>query len=221
MTHAADSPDPEWPSLLPSGPPPATVEIGPDEIGADDDLFADAEPARRVGRLTAVLAAALLVVAGFAGGALAARRNSTTTVGGGAAAAAGGAGGFAGFRGGGRQGGGQGGGQAGGQAGGQFTGGAGGQFAAGAAPGAAGGGAPTTGTAAGGPPAVVGTVASVGSDRITVKNFAGAKVVVRVPAGTPVTSAGLGGLRAGQTVLVQGTRAKDGTVTATAVTARS
>ena len=84
-----------------------------------------------------------------------------------------------------------------------------------------GGGGGTTGTAAGGAPAVVGTVASVGTDRITVKNFAGAQVVVRVPAGTPVTSAGLGGLRKGQTVLVQGTKAQDGSVTATAVTARS
>ena len=70
-------------------------------------------------------------------------------------------------------------------------------------------------------PVVVGTVVSVGTDRITVKNFAGAQVVVHVPAGTPVTTAGLGGLTKGRTVLVQGTRAQDGTVTATAVVSRS
>ena len=43
MTHAADDPDPGWPSLLPLGAAAtvdhrATDETGPD----DDDLFADA-----------------------------------------------------------------------------------------------------------------------------------------------------------------------------------
>ena len=52
-------------------------------------------------------------------------------------------------------------------------------------------------------------------------NFAGTKVVVRVPAGTPVTTPGLTGLKKGQTVSVEGTRASDGTVTATAVVSRS
>ena len=134
-----------------------------------------------------VLAAALLVVAGFAGGAFAARRNSTTTAaGGGAAAAAAAGGGFAGYRGAGRQE------AAAGQAGaGRCRCGCGCAAGAGGFGGAGGGRRDRHGGR--GAPAVVGTVASVGTDRITVKNFAGAQVVVRVPAGTPVTSAGLGG----------------------------
>ena len=85
----------------------------------------------------------------------------------------------------------------------------------------AGAGLPAGGAGATGVPVVVGTVVSVGVDRITVKNFAGTQVVVHVPAGTPVTAAGLGGLKKGGTVLVQGTRTQDGTVTATAVVGRS
>jgi Domain of unknown function (DUF5666) len=83
------------------------------------------------------------------------------------------------------------------------------------------GGGGSGAVSASGTPVVVGTVASVAANRITVTNFAGQTVVVRVPARTPVTTPGLGGLRKGQTVSVEGTRASDGSVTATAVVSRS
>lgn len=84
-----------------------------------------------------------------------------------------------------------------------------------------GGGTGTAGGTGSGTPVVVGTVASVTANRITVTNFAGKTVVVRVTAGTPVTTPGLGGLKKGQTVSVEGTRGSDGSVTATAVVSRS
>ncbi|MGZ4625536.1 MAG: hypothetical protein ACXV3S_04445 [Kineosporiaceae bacterium] len=222
MSHAADVPDPGWPELLPSGRDqgrPDVADAGPDlrqDEPDDDDLFADAEPKRRVTRLTVVLATALLVVAGFAGGAMIGKRSAspTTTAAGAGPARFAGLGGAAGT------------GPGGAGFGGGFGGGAGG-FGAGAGAGTgtgtgAGAGAGTeAGGAAGGAPVVVGTVASIGAGQITVKNFAGATVVVKVPAGTPVTTPGLHGLAKGQTVSVQGTRSSNGTVTATSVVSRS
>jgi hypothetical protein len=225
MSSVPNSGDPGWPALLPPDRDPRAQVVGdpaPDGgADPDDDLFAGWEPQRRVNRITVVLAACLLVVAGFAVGAVVAKRSAASTSGtaarsAGATGATGreGFGGFAGGAGGFRNGGaaGAGAGGAGGAAG--VPGGTG--AGAGAGAGAAGGGGGSTGT-----PVVVGTVTSVSATRITVKNFAGTTVVVRVAARTPVTTPGVGGLRKGQTVSVEGTRASDGSVTATAVVSRS
>ena len=207
MSHLPVAGDPGWPELLPPDRDPRTARAEPADEPAedpDDDLFAGWKPRRRVTRLTVVLAACLLVVAGFAVGAVVAKRATSATTptatAGGFAGAGGGAAreGFGGFAGGG----------------GGFRGGGG--TGAGAA-----GGTGAAGGAGAGTPVVVGTVASLATNRITVTNFAGRAVVVRVPAGTPVTTPGLGGLKKGQTVSVQGTRASDGSVTATAVVSRS
>jgi len=242
MSHAAEAPDPGWPSLLPPGREPggpdadrAGPDAGPEE--PDDDLFGDWEPKRRVTRLTVVLAAALLAVAGFAGGAVIGKRSAPATASTGSAAAArfgtaggtaagGGAAGREGFGGfGGAAGAGVfgGGGSAGAGGAGSAAGGVGGGGAAGAggAGRAGGGGGAGTRTGTAGTPVVVGTVESVAPNEITVKNFAGATVVVKVPAGTPVTTSGLHGLAKGQTVSVEGSRASDGTVTASAIVSRS
>jgi hypothetical protein len=63
-------------------------------------------------------------------------------------------------------------------------------------------------------------VVSVSSGGLVVKNFAGAMVTVHVGVGVPVTTSGLGGLKAGASVSVTGTKAGDGSVTATSVTSR-
>jgi hypothetical protein len=232
MTHSADERDLDWTAYLPSGrvepaAPAGTGRAlpggdgtGPDDdmrADADDDLFGDWEP-RRISRLTVVLAAAVLVVGGFAVGAVIGKRSAPAAT---AATAAGAAAGgrFAGQNGA-------------GFGGGTGFGGAGGARGAGAGAAGAGGGAGTAGGAGAagaaggagigtGTPVVVGTVQSVSGARLVVKNFAGAQVVVRVPAGTPVTTTGLAGLNKGRIVSVQGTRAADGSVTATAIVSRS
>lgn len=76
------------------------------------------------------------------------------------------------------------------------------------------------GSGGSGAPVVVGTVVSVHADVLVVANFGGQKVTVRVPAGVPVTTSGLGGLRAGASVAVTGAKAPDGSVTATSVVSR-
>ena len=200
MTHSAGDRDLDWTAYLPSGrlepasPPDADGATPDADMGADpdDDLFGDWEP-RRVPRLTVVLAAAVLVVAGFAVGAVIAKRSAPAS----SAAGAGGAAAAARFA---------------GQNGAGFGG------SAGFGGGGAGAGGSGANAAA---PAVVGTVEYVGAGRLVVKNFAGAQVVVHVPAGTPVTTTGLTGLTKGRTVSVQGTRASDGSVTATAIVSRS
>jgi hypothetical protein len=156
-------------------------------------------PQPRTNRLTPVLVAALVAVIGFAGGVLADRRlgPGTSTV---PVAFAGGARAFGGQGFGGQGFGGQG---TGGQ-------GLGGQGLGGGLPGQGAAGAPTGAAAAATPsgvPVVVGTVLDVSGTTLRVRNFAGTVVVVRVPAGTPVTVAGLGSLRAGLPVSVTGTRA--------------
>jgi hypothetical protein len=61
---------------------------------------------------------------------------------------------------------------------------------------------------------------SVSQGELVVKNFAGLKVSVHVAVGIPVTTSGLGGLKAGATVSVTGTKAGDGSITATSVVSR-
>jgi hypothetical protein len=168
-------------------------------------------PPRQFSRLTVILAAGVVAALAFGGGVLVQKRHDTGLAGAsnsGAAAAArqfarangfGGTGATGGFG-----------------AGAPGTGGAAGSGAAGS------GGTGSGGTgSASGTPVVVGTVVSVGQGTLVVQNFAGAKVSVHVPAGTPVTAASLTGLRAGMTVSVIGTKAADGTVTATSVSSRS
>lgn len=72
-----------------------------------------------------------------------------------------------------------------------------------------------------GVPVVVGKVVSVNVGGLVVEDFAGRRVAVHVAGRVPVTTAGLGGLRAGATVSVSGSRAADGSVTASSVVSRS
>jgi hypothetical protein len=89
-----------------------------------------------------------------------------------------------------------------------------------------GGGQPTARPSAGGTtdeaagsPVVVGTVRTVDNDAIEVTDRSGAIVRVFVPRTAQVTTLGLGGLAYGTPVSVMGTKAVDGSVTATSVTA--
>ena len=206
--------EPAGPASGPFLPVPGTEPAPP---GDDLEDLPGWIPQPRTNRLTPVLVAALVAVIGFAGGVLAERRHNPGT-GTAPVAFTGGARSFGqGFAG---QGfGGQGTGGPG--FGGQGTGGLPGQGAAGAPPGGEAAGGVGAGGPAAGVPVVVGTVVDVSGTTLRVRNFAGTVVVVRVPAGTPVTVAGLGGLRAGLPVSVAGTRAADGSVTATAVVNRS
>jgi hypothetical protein len=60
----------------------------------------------------------------------------------------------------------------------------------------------------------------VSAKRITVKNFAGAAVPVLITSSTTVIAIGMTGLVTGLSVSVVGTKATNGTVTATRITAR-
>ena len=81
------------------------------------------------------------------------------------------------------------------------------------------GSATTTGSG----PVVVGTVVSVSGDDVTVKDLGGTTHVVHVTATTGLASTGVDwstSLQTGSTVSVNGTKADDGSVTATTVTQR-
>jgi hypothetical protein len=154
-------------------------------------------PQPRTNRLTVLLVAGLVAVAGFAGGVFAQRQRTPASA---SAASALGAGAVTGQRGGLPAGG----------------------FGAGQAPAAAAGpGAGPAAPTSGSPPVVVGTVVDATATTLRVRNFAGTVVVVHVPAGTPVTTAGLGGLRAGAAVAVTGTKSADGSVVASSVVNRT
>jgi hypothetical protein len=77
-----------------------------------------------------------------------------------------------------------------------------------------------TGDGAAEPPVVEGTVRAVDSDAVEVTDATGAVVRVFVPATATVTTLGLAGLAFGTPVSVAGTKAVDGSVTATSVTVR-
>ena len=202
------------PSALDGGDPDVD---GSDPDAEDLDLLDQVwTPPQRVSRLTVILAVGVVAALGFAGGVLVQKQHDAGLAGAsnsGTAAAArqfarangfGGAGAPGGFG-----------------AGAPGIGGTAGSGAAGTGgTGSGGTGSGGTGSASG-TPVVVGTVVSVGRGTLVVQNFAGAKVSVHVPAGTPVTAASLTGLRAGMTVSVIGTKAADGTVTATSVSSRS
>ena len=96
--------------------------------------------------------------------------------------------------------------------------------AASAAPGT--GGAGAGGSAAGSTgdvPVLIGTVESISGSDLTVKDLGGKSHVVHATASTTLSVVGpdwSGSLKAGATVSVQGTKAADGSVTATVVTQR-
>jgi hypothetical protein len=78
----------------------------------------------------------------------------------------------------------------------------------------------TGSTSASGVPAVIGTIAKVTANTIVVKNFGGKEITVQLTDKTAVSNATpTSGLKAGETVTVQGTTS-GGTVTATAVSAK-
>ncbi|WP_460444689.1 hypothetical protein [Angustibacter aerolatus] len=172
---------------------------------ADDDLAELlAPPGRRASRLTWVLAALILAVGSFAAGALAHGQGAT------AQAVAGPTGtrgqGFTGGEG--------------------FPAGGFGQPGAAAGGAVSGSGAAAAGSSAGATalPAVIGTVVEVDGRTLTVRNLGGRTVKVIVPDGVDVTttSAGpLSKLAEGSSVVVTGTTAADGAVTASGVTERS
>lgn len=192
----------------------AEGEVNPDDVSwsgapiepAEEDLDLLAESNRRPGKLTVVLLAGILAAVAFGGGALVQKHYGTSS----SSASA------SGFPG--RSLGGQGsGGFPGGQGG--FPGAEGGLGTGSASGGSAGGG----GTAAAATPAVVGTVVKVSGTTVTVKNFGGKLIKVKVPAGTAISLSStlkVTGLKKGTTITVVGTSATDGSVTASAVTAR-
>lgn len=164
-------------------------------IDDDDADFAELPPKRRVPRITKVLLVGILVAAGFGGGVMIQKNFG--------ASSASSPSSFPSF--------------AGGLPAGFPTGGGGG----------GGGGASNDGsgqgsTAASGP-VVVGTVVSVSGNDVTIKDLGGATHIVHVAATTGLATAGVDwstSLKPGSTVSVNGTKADDGSVTATTVTQR-
>jgi hypothetical protein len=183
------------PPPLPAPPAP----FPPAEPAAEDDDLFDREwdRPRRTNRLTAMLVAGLVAVAGFAVGVIVQKQHDASLT----------ASPTAGFAGAG----------AGRQRAGGFTGSGGAVPAAGSGAGAAPSGAAPSGAAGSGVPVVVGTVKSVSGTTLVVTDFAGTAVTVQVPASATVTTSGLGGLAVGVPVSVEGSKAADGSVTATAV----
>jgi hypothetical protein len=173
-----------------------------DEPGADpevddfDDGFDDAAPGRRLPRATYALLAALLVAAGFAGGILVQKHAAPATMATGVPSFAGGlpTGGF------------------------PAGGGSGQAPNLGAAAGTGTGSSSTSDS-----PAVIGTVVSVDGATVIVEDLGGKQHKVTTTASTAVsqtTTLAASQLKAGQSVVVNGTKKSDGTVTATSVTAR-
>ena len=165
--------------------------IGPADPAPDDSEFVELPPKRHVPAVTKLLVVGILVAVSFAGGVLVQKQHDASQT---SAPSA-------------------------------FTGGAGGfpAFLAGAG---ATSGAPSTGrgsstTASG--PVLVGTVESVSGGDITVKDLGGKTHSVRTGATTGLAVTGADwstSLPPGTTVSIEGTKADDGTVTATTITRR-
>jgi hypothetical protein len=171
---------------------------GPAQQGAtfdDDDAdFAELPPKRRVPRITKVLLVGILVAAAFGGGVMIQKNFGASS-----ASSPSGLPTFAG-----------------GIPAGFPTG------AGGGGGGARNGGSGDGSTAASGP-VVVGTVVSVSGNDVTIKDLGGATHIVHVAATTGLATAGVDwstSLKPGSTVSVNGTKADDGSVTATTVTQR-
>ena len=157
---------------------------------ADDADFAELPPKRRVPVLTKGLIVGILMVVAFGGGVMIQKQHDASS----ASASSG----FPSFAGGIPAGAGAGGG------------------------GASNGGASGGSTAASGP-VVVGTVVGVAGNDVTVKDLGGSTHVVHVSATTGLATTSVTwstSLKPGTTVSVNGTKADDGTITATTVTQR-
>lgn len=156
----------------------------------DDADFAELPPKRRVPVLTKGLIVGILMVVAFGGGVMIQKQHDASS----ASASSG----FPSFSGG---------------------------IPAGAGAGGAGasnGGASGGSTAASGP-VVVGTVVGVAGNDVTVKDLGGSTHVVHVSATTGLATTSVDwstSLKPGTTVSVNGTKADDGTITATTVTQR-
>jgi hypothetical protein len=174
-------------------PQPGTIEF------EDDDLDITALPARRhVPAVTRLLLVGILAAAAFGGGVLVQKQHDAGLT------SASGVPDFTSLLGGGLPTGANGGG---------------GRPAASSAPATGGGGGSSTGDG----PVLVGTVESISGSDLTVKDFGGTSHVVHATAATTLTVVGAdwsGSLVKGATVSINGTKAADGSVTATAVTQR-
>ena len=156
----------------------------------DDADFAELPPKRRVPALTKGLIVGILVVVAFGGGVMIQKQHD--------AGSASASSGFPSFAGG---------------------------IPAGAG---AGGGVASNGGASGGStaasgPVVVGTVVGVAGNDVTVKDLGGSTHIVHVSATTGLATTSVDwstSLKPGTTVSVNGTKADDGTITATTVTQR-
>lgn len=196
--------------VVPADEPTQPDELSrPDGSGAPydiDELDADfvPQPPHRTGRITLALSAALLIAAGLLGGVLIQKNRASSS----GATARNGA--FAGAN---------------------FPAFGGGEFSAGlgrragaSGTGAGGTGTDTPGDQAATPsqiPAVIGTVASIKKSSLVVRNFGDKSINVTVTATTQITTRGLNHpLKTGDQVVVVGTTASDGTVTATSITVR-
>jgi hypothetical protein len=165
---------------------------GPADRPMDDDAeFAELPARRHVPAVTKLLVVGILVAISFAGGVLVQKQHDAGLTSA-IPAFAGGAGGMP-----------------------PFLSGAGGTGA-----GSSSGGSSSTAVSG---PVLVGTVESVSGGDITVKDFGGATHVVHTGATTGLATTGADwstSLPSGTTVSVEGTKAADGTVTATTVTRR-
>jgi hypothetical protein len=177
-----------------------------DDAGISDDFddfdLDEVRATRRLSLVTSTLLVVLVAVLAFAGGATVVKNTNGTNT-----SAVTGAGQAARLAGGGAGGGGFGGGAAAGTATGTVTGG-------------------TASTSTAGPPiAVVGTVTSLTTTTMKVKNLGGKTVAVKLPTGTRIitvtTATGTTLLATGKTVSVTGTTAADGIVTASTVTVQA
>lgn len=196
------------------GPGETTVETDTDQPDPrDTDLVEADDSGRRPGKVTVLLAAGIIATLGFTAGTLAQKRWGGST--GGAPAGArsamlsGGGGAPAG------------GGRPPGQYGQPDQLGQAGQLdrSATGASGTAGTGGRGSAAAT---PVASGTIVSARKTTLQVKSPSGTLVTVKVPATTPVTVLGIGGsLTTGLPVSVYGTKASDGTVTATSVVTRT
>jgi hypothetical protein len=161
-------------------------------IDDDDADFAGVPPKRGVPRITKLLLVGILIVAAFGGGVMIQKN-----FGAGSASSASSLPSFAG---------------------GPPVG-----FPTGGGGGGAGNGGTGQGSTAASGPVVVGTVVSVSGNDVTIKDLGGTTHIVHVAATTGLATAGVDwstSLKPGSTVSVNGTKADDGSVTATTVTQR-
>jgi len=206
-THVGPPPSGDGPTSVLDAVPADDARIADGDPGDPDDgdpgdpeLFVDEQWDRppRSNRLTRMLLVAILVVAGFGGGVLLQKKHDA-----GSTSSTSASGLPAGFS------------RGAGARGGLGTGLGGTGTGASSPGGVTGSGAATT------VPVVVGTVQAVSGTTLTVQNFAGTVVTVTVPATATVTTSGLTPLSAGTTVSVSGVKQPDGSVVASAITARA